>query len=160
MPHSRLSRRGSPKGFQRWFLRFPIYLYRLKLGFLLGHRFVMITHVGRNSGKRRDTVLEVVWIDQRQVYVAAAWGESSDWYQNIRKTPDVTVHLASRTYPGWARSVDEVVAHDVLIEYAAHHPRAFKALVRLLVDKPGSNTDENVDKVAAVVPVVRLTPVE
>lgn len=160
MPESRLSRRGSPKGFQRWLLRFPIYLYRLKLGFLLGHRFVMITHVGRKSGKRRKSVLEVVWIDQRLVYVAAAWGKSSDWYQNIRKTPEVTIHLTSRVYPGLARSVDEVLAHDVLIEYAVRHPRAFKALARLMVDNPGTTTDENVDKVAAVVPIVRLSPIE
>jgi hypothetical protein len=41
----------------------PIYLYRLDLGWLLGHRFLMLVHQGRRSGLLRETVLEVILYD-------------------------------------------------------------------------------------------------
>jgi hypothetical protein len=39
--------------------RLPIYLYRLDLGRLLGHRFLLLVHQGRRSGLLRETALEV-----------------------------------------------------------------------------------------------------
>ena len=40
--------------------RLPSRLYDWRLGWLLGHRFLRLTHVGRRSGRRYRTVLEVV----------------------------------------------------------------------------------------------------
>ena len=34
-------------------LRLPIWLYRLHLSWLLGERFLLLTHTGRNSGLPR-----------------------------------------------------------------------------------------------------------
>lgn len=135
----------------------PIYLYRWKLGFLLGHRFVMIEHVGRKSGKTRQTVLEVVWIHERQVYVAAAWGIASDWYQNIVQHPHVTVRIASEEYGANAQVVDDATANNVMASYAEHHPKAFRGLARYTLDEPGSTVSESVERVSAAVPVVRLS---
>jgi deazaflavin-dependent oxidoreductase (nitroreductase family) len=135
----------------------PIYLYRLKLGFLLGHRFVMIEHVGRKSGKTRQTVLEVVWIHERQVYVAAAWGVASDWYQNIVQHPRVTVRIASQKYEANAVVVDVPTAHSILAGYAERHPKAFRSLSRFMLEDPGPTSAMNVDQLTEVVPIVRLT---
>jgi hypothetical protein len=44
----------------RWLVRAPVWLYRARLGILLGPRFVMLEHTGRKSGARRYVVLEVV----------------------------------------------------------------------------------------------------
>ncbi len=49
-----------PKGIKRLFFRFPIVLYKIGLGPLLGERFLKLTHTGRKSGLERETVLEVV----------------------------------------------------------------------------------------------------
>jgi hypothetical protein len=40
--------------------RLPIHLYRLDLGWLLGHRVLLLSHRGRKSGLIRATPLEVV----------------------------------------------------------------------------------------------------
>jgi hypothetical protein len=45
--------------------KLPILLYRLHLGWLLGKRFMQITHVGRHSGKVRRTVLAVLRFDEK-----------------------------------------------------------------------------------------------
>jgi hypothetical protein len=40
--------------------RLPLRLYDLRLGCLLGHRFLVLTHRGRRSGRTYRTTLEVV----------------------------------------------------------------------------------------------------
>ena len=43
--------------------KLPLLLYRLHLGWLLGKRFMQLTHVGRHSGKVRRTILAVLRFD-------------------------------------------------------------------------------------------------
>jgi hypothetical protein len=43
--------------------KLPFVLYRLRLGWILGHRFMQLTHVGRRSGKVRRTVLAVLYFE-------------------------------------------------------------------------------------------------
>jgi hypothetical protein len=52
--------RSKPTGASRLAFRLPIYLYRLDLGRLLGHRFLLLVHRGRESGLLRETLLEVL----------------------------------------------------------------------------------------------------
>ena len=53
-----------PHGLSRLAFRLPIWLYHSHLGWLLGTRFVLLTHTGRKSGLSRQTVLEVVRYDK------------------------------------------------------------------------------------------------
>ena len=43
----------------RTLYRVPTYLYEHDLGWLFGRRFLCLTHVGRRSGRRYRTVIEV-----------------------------------------------------------------------------------------------------
>jgi hypothetical protein len=61
---TKLSDTKLPRGMLRW-LRMPIWLYRLRLGWLLGNRFLMLTHIVRKSGQPPQSVLEVVGHDCR-----------------------------------------------------------------------------------------------
>ena len=65
--------RSRPTGALRLAFRLPIYLYRLGLGQLLGHRFMLLTHRGRRSGRVYQTALEVVRYDPslRETVVAS-----------------------------------------------------------------------------------------
>ena len=40
-----------PTGISRLLFRAPIWLYDLNLGWIMGNRFLKITHIGRVSGK-------------------------------------------------------------------------------------------------------------
>ena len=68
--------RSKPTGASRLAFRLPIYLYRLDLGWLLGHRFLLLVYWGRESGLLRETVLEVLFHDPatREGVVLSAWG--------------------------------------------------------------------------------------
>jgi F420H(2)-dependent quinone reductase len=83
---TKLSDTKPPRGVLRWLLRLPIWLYRLRMGRLLGNRFLMLTHIGRKSGQPRQSVLEVVGHDEATgIYIiASGWGEQADWLRNIQ----------------------------------------------------------------------------
>lgn len=156
MSETRLERQGSPTGWKRKLFRAPIPLYRSGFGFLFGKRFIMLEHTGRNSGEKRRTILEVVDLRPDAVYVAAAWGAKAQWLRNVRADPRVTVYLSSKRFDTVAEVVDADTARRVLGDYADAHPGTYAKLARFMVDNPGATTEEQVDQVAASVPLVRL----
>jgi hypothetical protein len=81
--------RSKPTGASRLAFRLPIYLYRLDLGWLLGHRFLLLVHRGRRSGLLHEAVLEVLLHDPatRESVVLSARGEKADWYRNVGAQP-------------------------------------------------------------------------
>jgi deazaflavin-dependent oxidoreductase (nitroreductase family) len=109
-----------PRGFLRLLLRLPIWFYRLNLGWLLGQRFLLLTHTGRKSGKTYHTVIEVVNYDpETDIYtVASGWGESADWYRNILKTPGVTVQVGRKKFKARALPLTVSEGHEKLFAYA------------------------------------------
>jgi len=69
---TKIAERLPVRGPLRMLLRLPIWLYRLQLGWLQGERGLMLTHIGRSSGRVRQTVLEVggrrpIWRASRTV---------------------------------------------------------------------------------------------
>jgi hypothetical protein len=73
--------RSKPAGALKLAFRLPIYLYRLHLGWLLGHRFLLLVHRGRKTGLLHQTMLEVVLYDPtiQESVVVSVWGEDADW---------------------------------------------------------------------------------
>ena len=88
-----------PPAFLMPMLKLPLLLYRTGLGWLLGNRFMLLTHVGRRSGKVRQTVLAVLSFDHktRQIMAVSAWS-ASDWYKNILKSPALQVQTRFTCY--------------------------------------------------------------
>ena len=94
--------------------RLPILLYRIGLGALLGHQFLLLTHAGRRSGLVHETVLKVLSYDPStgESIVASAWGPQTDWYRNLLARGPLAVSTAGATYVPEMRSVppDEAFA--------------------------------------------------
>ena len=144
----------------RFGLRLPIWLYRAHLGWMLGNRFLMLTHTGRKSGLPRQTVVEVVGHDKTTdtYYVASGWGEKSNWYQNIRKTPQVTIHVGGRKFRSKAEFIPSDKAIEVVSNYAREHPIAFNELSGIFLGermKPGSDAPQ---RIAQKMPMVAFHP--
>jgi deazaflavin-dependent oxidoreductase (nitroreductase family) len=138
----------------------PTWLYRAHLGWLLGNRFLMLTHIGRKSGLPRRVVLEVVRHDKATdtYIIASGWGENADWLRNIQQTPAVIITTGCRRMAARAMrlSVDE--AERELRDYARRHPIPFRTLVCLLVGQHVKETEENFQFLAQSLPVVALLP--
>ena len=124
-----------PSRWLRAVLRAPILLYRIGLGGLLGRRFVYVVHTGRRSGRRRETVLEVVGYNPSvpEAFVVAAWGERADWYQNIVAAPAVEVRTGAQR---WRRPQHRVLDTDetvrVLRTFSARRPFTWRRLAPVM----------------------------
>lgn len=141
-------------------LRLPIWLYRLHLGWLLGERFLLLTHIGRSSKVPRQAVIEVVAHDKAtdMYFVVSGWGEKSDWYQNIRKTPSVVVQVAGRKFQADAELIPVEKAICILETYAREHPVTFRELSGLFLGermKAGSDASR---QLAERMPMVGFRP--
>ena len=91
-----------PSGFMKWLYKSPILLYRLGLGFIVGHIFMVMTTIGRKSGQARRTPIEFHEFKGRK-YVFSGWGTRTDWYRNIEAHPHITIQI-------W-RGAESVTAH-------------------------------------------------
>ena len=150
---------GRPRGLWRWLARLPIGLYRARLGWLLGDRFLMLAHVGRKSGSRRHTVLEVMRRDRASdtYYVAAGFGGDSDWLLNVAKTPDVVVHVGLRQWAAVAERLSPDDAAHEIAEFARRHPAGTVVLARVL-GLQWDGTAEGPREWARALPIVALRP--
>lgn|SRR5690625_2417801 len=118
----------------RWLVRAPIWLYRARLGAVLGHRMLMLEHRGRVSGQRRYVVLEAVERRGQDEYVVVAGlGPSSQWYRNVKADPRVRVSVGLRhRVPAAAEQLDSAAEEETLERYRHQHPAAFARLEPVL----------------------------
>lgn len=108
----------------RRLVRAPIWLYRARLGALLGPRMLMLEHIGRSSGRRRYVVLEIVDRTRDDCFVVASgFGTTAQWFRNVRVEPQVRVWIGSHgPAPATARVLDQAEADRTLGDYRTRHP--------------------------------------
>ncbi|GAB1471849.1 nitroreductase family deazaflavin-dependent oxidoreductase [Chloroflexota bacterium] len=149
-----------PSGLLLFGFRLPIWLYRLRLGWLLGERFLLLTHTGRKSGLMHQTVIEVVRHDTETgaYLVASGFGSKSDWFLNIQKNPNTTITVKNRTLTTRARMLSESESAIELLDYAKRHPLAFKELTRMFMGKAMEATEEDCRQFAKSAPIIAFEP--
>ena len=141
----------------RYLARAPISLYRAGYGFLLGHRVLMLEHIGRKTGLPRYVVLEVVRHPAEDTFViAAGMGPKADWYRNIERQQNVRVWVGRRNASvAVAQPVEQAEARRHFEAYRAERPwtwRLLRPLISRLIGHPGQ-TDEDL---FTTVPLVEL----
>lgn len=148
-----------PRGVFRWLARLPIWLYRFHLGWVLGDRFLMLTHIGRKSGLPRQVVLEVVQHDiiTNTYHVAVGFGEQSDWYRNVLKTPEVLVQSGRQQLAARAERLPPDIAASILVNYAHRHPKAINEIVRVMGYRL-DGTQEDYASLGRILPIIALNP--
>ena len=151
-----------PKGISRLLWRAPIWIYRLGLGGLMGGRFLLLNHTGRESGLPRQTVLEVTNHDEvrKTYYVAAGFGKKSDWFLNIQKTPEVIIQVRRKKMPVTAVILDSDASGQAMVNYARRYPRAAKELMRICGYKLDESEDDYFILGREYVPFIALKPHE
>jgi deazaflavin-dependent oxidoreductase (nitroreductase family) len=148
-----------PRGLARLALRAPIWLYRAHLGWLLGHRFLRLTHTGRKSGLPRQNVLEIVRYDPatHTCIVASGWGEKSDWYRNITANPRVTVEVGTQRFPARAERLPAADGEKEMLDYARRHPMALRELASFMGYRL-DGSQEDIRALGRLVPLFALQP--
>jgi deazaflavin-dependent oxidoreductase (nitroreductase family) len=117
-------------------LRAPVYLYRWRLGPLFGKRFLLLTHTGRRTGVRHQTVLEVMEYRKAgpEAVVMSGFGRDSDWLRNIETTPNEEVVIGSAHFQASHRFLGEEEAVNVVRNYERRN-RLMVPLVRWVLSR-------------------------
>ncbi|QBD74717.1 nitroreductase family deazaflavin-dependent oxidoreductase [Ktedonosporobacter rubrisoli] len=154
-----LTRPGKPTGLLKLFFKSPLFLYRWHLGWLLGHRFLMFTHIGRKSGRRLQTVVEVVKYDPvtQESVIVAGYGTISDWYRNLQAHPAVEVQIGFKRYVPQQRLLTSEETYEILKYYKRKHPFLVRGLFSF-VGYPYDGTEAGLQAVNQIVRGVAFRP--
>ena len=115
-------------------MRMPQPLYHHGWGRFLGHTFLLITHQGRRTGKRRETVAMALTYDPqtREVVVCSVWGPNSEWMRNLRAQPALEIQIGRERYLPEQHFLSEDEAVAVATEFRARHPWRLRLFAAIL----------------------------
>lgn len=115
-------------------MRAPRPLYRHGWGWLLGHTFLLITHQGRKTGKRRETVAMALTYDAgtREAVIFSAWGPNTEWIRNLRAHPPLQIQIGRETYVPEQHFLSEDEAVAVALEFRLRHPHRLRLFAAIL----------------------------
>ncbi len=128
---------GRPRGFLKFFFKFPLILHRLGLVWWIekfsGAQWMLITTTGRKSGKPRQVMVDVVDYDKEAdtFFVEAAYGQRADWVRNIQVNPDFRAQVGRRKFPARAEFLPPEIAEEKMIALMRRAPRYAKAVMAL-----------------------------
>lgn len=144
-------------------LRAPARLYDWNAGWLLGRRFLRLTHVGRRTGRHHRTMLEVIgWRPATgELLVLAGLGHSANWYRNIQVGGAVEVAVGRRRFRPAYRTLAEDDAVAALADYEHSNRLAAPVVRRVLSWLVGwryDGTDAARRRLVRELPVVAFRP--
>ena len=146
-------------------LRAPAQLYDWNLGWILGRRFLRLTHVGRRTGRRYQTILEIVGEnrDRHEVIVVAGLGRSAQWYRNLLSSKAKEVAIGCERFTPIYRELDPPEAADVLAAYEQRNRWIAPVVRRVLSWLVGWHYDGTPAgrlRLVSELPMVALRPVD
>jgi deazaflavin-dependent oxidoreductase (nitroreductase family) len=131
------------RGVLRFLLRVPVFLYRIGLGRLFDGRFLLLKHIGRKTGRQRETVLEIMRYDEadNRCIVCSGWGEKSQWYKNLQQRPQAAIVVRGRQMKVTAVRLPLSEAEKEISRYARDHPLAYRWIGEMLLGR-GAKADD------------------
>ena len=149
-----------PNGLTRLAFRAPILLYNLGLGWVLGYRFVLLTHVGRRSGLPHQTVLEIVRYEKAPggCVVASGWGARSDWFHNVTANPNIIIQIRNKRTSATAERLLPGVGAQEMLDYAHRHPLALRELAGFMGYRL-DGTDQDIRALGSMIPMFLFKPI-
>jgi deazaflavin-dependent oxidoreductase (nitroreductase family) len=126
--------RQQPGRLALFIFRLPLPLYRAGLGWLLGHTFLLLVHVGRKTGKPHATAAMVLAHNKStgEAVICSVWGPRTDWFRNLRANPALRVQIGRETFVPQHRFLTRDEAFAVAVDFRRRHPWRLRLLSRVL----------------------------
>ncbi len=123
----------------------------------IGKMVLLLTTIGRKSGKLRVTPLQYEELDGAY-YVGSARGTEADWYKNLVACPQVELQVAGRQLAARAETITEPSRiADFLALRLQRHPRML-GMMMLLEGLPPRPSRQQLEHAAQHLALVKLTP--
>ena len=118
-------------------LALPQAIYAAGAGRVLGHRFLLLVHRGRRSGRSHRTVLEVIeWRPaEREAIVISGFGPHAQWLRNVAAAGGAAeIEIAGSRVRACMRLLDRDEAIAVLAGYERRN-RLITTIVRRVLSR-------------------------
>ena len=125
-----------PSALLKFFFKTPLLLHKLGLSGwerLIGAQWMLITTIGRKTGKRRQTMVDVMDYDKTTdtYYIEAAYGERADWYKNIQSNPIFEAQVGRRKFKACAGPLSNEGAGDLLVQFYRQKPAYTRSVMAM-----------------------------
>ncbi|MBN2387827.1 MAG: nitroreductase family deazaflavin-dependent oxidoreductase [Anaerolineales bacterium] len=131
------SERKPPRGWLKFLFKVPVYVARM--GFagwerLIGVEWMLLTTVGRKSGKKRSSMVDVLVHDRATdtYYIEVGFGVRSDWYRNIQASPTFVAQVGRRTFRATAEELPAERTADVMVDCFRRQPKYFRRVMKMV----------------------------
>lgn len=156
---TRLVPLDKPGPFFKWLFKAPLLHYKLGLGWMVGKLFLVLTTIGRKSGKPRRTPLEYSYDPVTDTYViVAGWGGRTDWFHNVSANPNVEVWAGRRKFKARAERMADAEVAAWMKEAIRINPGS-RPIWERWGGEPITDSSEVLLRVAAKFPSFRLRPI-
>ena len=151
--------RGKPGPLALTVFRLMPVMYRLRLGRLFGHTFLLLSHRGRKTGRVYQTALKVVGYDRatQEVTVISVYGATAAWMRNIEASPALLIQTGGKGYAPRQRLLTEDEAVTAAVQFRAQHPRQLR-LFSLVMGWGSLASDAAVREFVRTRPFVAFAP--
>jgi deazaflavin-dependent oxidoreductase (nitroreductase family) len=158
------SDRRRPSPMLKAFFDAPRWFYRHQMGWLMGKRFLAVSHVGRKSGIERESILEVAVYhpDTHESVVASAFGPTADWYRNVQARPAHLVRVGRVEYVPHQRFLEPEEARAAAEEFCRQHRLEARMAIPVFVAMGAAEKGEFTNPVdlMASLPMVAFRPAD
>ncbi len=125
-----------PTQLLKFFFKVPVWLHKIGLGGwerLIGAQWMLITTLGRKTGKPRNAMVDVMDYDKSTdtYYIEAAYGAHADWYKNIQSNPIFEAQVMRRKFKARSASLPNEDAGEMLVRFYRQKPAYTRSVMAM-----------------------------
>ena len=125
-----------PSALLKFFFKTPLLMHKLGFGGwerLIGAQWMLITTIGRKTGKRRETMVDVMDYNEANdtYYIEAAYGTRADWYKNIQSNPIFEAQVGRRKFKARAGALSTEGAAELLVRFYRQKPAYTRSVMAM-----------------------------
>ena len=126
-----------PNALQKFFFKIPVWFHKIGFGGwerLIGAQWMLITTVGRKSGKPRDAMVDVMDYDAATdtYYIEAAYGSRADWVKNIEANPRFHAQVGRRKFHASLSTLASADAGELMVRFYRAKPAYTRSVMAMV----------------------------
>lgn len=125
-----------PNALLKFFFKFPLFMHKIGLGGwekIIGAEWMLISTIGRKTGKRREAMVDVMDYDQAAdtYYIEAAYGSRTDWLKNIKVNPVFEAQVGRRKFKAQAQELNAADTGEMLVRFFRRKPAYTRSVMTM-----------------------------
>lgn len=126
-----------PRGWLKLFFKIPVLVARCGLAGwerLIGVEWMLLATIGRKSGKKRYTMVDVLQYEKESdtYFIEAGFGKRSDWYRNIQANPIFEAQVGRRKFLATSEELSAECAVDVMLNFIQRRPMYAESVLKMV----------------------------